>query len=355
MPPDGRWGEELGVIGETVVHRLDPARAGTVSSRRRCLCAIAVGLVAGAFSMTLSFSDFDQLWMAAHAVRAGRDPYAALHGSIWHDLYYPLPAVLLTIPWTLLPRNVAHACVAGLGLGTATYALSSRGWWALVGLISYPALDAALLAQWSPFLIAAALLPYLEWIAVAKPTTGIATVASYAMARPLRRISLSVAVSASLVCTCFVVQPDWLPRWLAAIRSARHFAPIVVRPGGALLLAALLRWRLPEARLVVLLALLPQTIAPYEALLLTLALASRREALVFSFASFAMHPFLSSGDPAVSFVMRIDHDAPIIILFLYLPVLIMILRRPNAGRVPSWIEQIAGSLPPWLRGTDLAS
>lgn len=321
------------------------------AARRRCLSAIAVGLAAAALSLTLSVSDFDQLWMAAHAIRAGHDPYSALHGSLWRDLYYPLPAVLVALPATFLPRVVAHACFAGLGLGAAAYALSSRGWWALIGLASYPALDAAQLAQWSPYFVAAALLPHIEWIAVAKPTTGIATIASYALERPLRYIWLSVAVSASIVCACFVVQPDWLSRWLAATRSAAHFAPLVVRPGGVLLLLALLRWRLAEARLLALLALVPQTIAPYEALLLTLVLRSRREALVFSLSSYAMLPFLTRV-VRTSLAARIDHDAPVLVLFLYLPVLAMVLRRPNAGRVPGWMDRAAASLPRWLRGAE---
>ena len=313
-----------------------------------------IGLVAAGLSLTEPVADFDQLWLASHAVWHGVDPYAALHGSFWRDLYYPLPAVVMAMPSALLPSVIAHACFAGLGIAAAAFALSSRGWWGLIGLASYPALDAVQLAQWSPLFVGAALLPKLEWLAIAKPTTGLATVASYAVERPARGLWFGVAVSVSIICACFIIQPDWLSRWLAATRSAEHFAPLVARPGGFLLLGALLRWRLPEARLLALLAIVPQTIAPYEALLLTLVLRSRREALVFSFASLLMIPFLVRVGGGSSLAPRIDHDAPVLILFLYLPALVMILRRPNAGRVPTSIQRAAASLPQWLRGSDVA-
>lgn len=321
---------------------------------QRCACAIAVGLAAALLSLTLPLADFDQLWLAGRAIRAGMDPYAAVHGSFWRDLYYPMPAAFIALPATLLPRVAAHACFAGLALGAAAYALSSRGWWALIGLASYPALDATLLAQWSPLFVAAGLVPNLEWIAVAKPTTGLATVLSFAIDRPLRMMWLSLVLGVSIVSACFVLQPQWVSNWLAATRSAAHFKPLVLRPGGVLLLLAAVRWRLPEARLLALLAVIPQTIAPYEALLLTLALRSRREALVFSVASFAALPLLRSVQAGVALDVRINHDAPILLLFLYLPVLVMILRRPNVGRIPRWLERPAAWLPLWLRGTDLA-
>ena len=323
---------------------------GQPTSARRALCAVSIGLAAAALSLTLSVSDFDQLWFAGNAVRAGTDPYAVLHGSFWHDLYYPLTAVVVAIPTTVLPRVEAHALFAGLGMAAAAYAVSSMGWWALIGLASYPALNAVQLAQWSPYFVAAALIPYLDWLLLVKPTTGAATVAAFAFDRPARALALSALVSSALIGASFLVEPDWPARWFSATRSAVHIAAPFVRPAGFILLAALLRWRLPEARLLALLCVLPQTMAPYEALLLILALRSRREALVFALSSYAMLPFLSTVEKAGSLAQRIQHDAPVLLLFLYLPVLIMVLRRPNVGRVPDRVERMATILPEWLRG-----
>ena len=35
---------------------------------------------------------------------------------------------------------------------------------------------------------------------------------------------------------------------------------------------------------------------------------------------------------------------------IYLPALWMILRRPNEGTVPAWLERASAVLPSWLRG-----
>jgi hypothetical protein len=39
------------------------------------------------------------------------------------------------------------------------------------------------------------------------------------------------------------------------------------------------------------------------------------------------------------------------VLLLYLPVTIMVLRRPNAGPAPRWLEHRVACLPAWLRGS----
>jgi hypothetical protein len=39
-----------------------------------------------------------------------------------------------------------------------------------------------------------------------------------------------------------------------------------------------------------------------------------------------------------------------IVIGLYLPALWMILRRPNEGAVPAWLERASAVLPGWLRG-----
>jgi hypothetical protein len=39
-----------------------------------------------------------------------------------------------------------------------------------------------------------------------------------------------------------------------------------------------------------------------------------------------------------------------IVLAMYLPVLVMVLMRPNEGTVPDWLERGSAALPRWLRG-----
>jgi hypothetical protein len=50
------------------------------------------------------------------------------------------------------------------------------------------------------------------------------------------------------------------------LAGVEHFAPLILRPGGFVMLLALLRYRDPDARLLLGLALVPQTGLAYEAL-----------------------------------------------------------------------------------------
>ena len=84
-----------------------------------------------------------------------------------------------------------------------------------------------------------------------------------------------------LVGLCFLVWPGWVPEWLASVARTPHKSHLL-RPGGFLLLLALLRWRRPEARLLAVLSLMPQTTALYEALPLALAAERKVEAAAFA-------------------------------------------------------------------------
>ena len=81
--------------------------------------------------------------------------------------------------------------------------------------------------------------------------------------------------------------------------------------------------------MIALLALVPQTAAPYEALPLALALTSKREAMMFAALSLGAVPFLTRPDSAGDLVATLEHNTPIMLGLLYLPVTLMVLRRPN--------------------------
>jgi hypothetical protein len=208
------------------------------------------------------------------------------------------------------------------------YGLTARAWWPLIALASYPALDAIRLCQWTPILAAAALLPWLGWLAAAKPTTGVVTVGSYLSRRWL---AFNVATGITLVAISFACWPHWGSEWLSAVRGAHHFVPMAARPSGALLLLALIRWRRPEARMLAMMAVVPQTVA-YDALLLALIPSNRREALAFGFLSFAAVPFIvpAAGSPD-SFVAALTHNQTVFLAALYMPALVAVLTRPNVG------------------------
>jgi len=279
------------------------------------------------------FSDFDVMWLAGRAVVAGENPYRYVLTAFHWPLHYPLPAVLVTLPFCLLPQVWAAAAWNAVGFGVLAYALTSRAWWPLLCLVTYPAVDTAQLSQWSAILTAIAVVPWLGFLSVAKPTTAGAVVLAFAH-RTARRPALywNAGIALSLIAVSFALRPAWITEWLMSVRGAYHFTPIVFRPGGFILLVALVRWRRPEARLLALMCVMPQSMAPYDAMALLLAIRTRREAIVAAWLSFASVPFLVTrvGTGAV-FTAAVEHNAPILLITLYLPALIMILRRPNVA------------------------
>jgi hypothetical protein len=54
--------------------------------------------------------------------------------------------------------------------------------------------------------------------------------------------------------------------------------------------------------------------------------------------------------PMDTFVSYVDITGDLMVALLYLPCLIMVLRRPNEGDVPSWAERAAGAIADRLPG-----
>jgi hypothetical protein len=302
----------------------------------RITLAISIGLLTFGVSLWLRLlhripvTDFDQIWIAARTVLQHRDPYLAVARGFPMPFYYPLPAAIAALPFALLPMQWAGPVFIGIGFALLSYGLLGRGAWTLASLLSLPAWHAAVICQWSPILTAAAVLPWLGWLAAAKPSTGAITTGAYFSRR---RFGFNLLVGAALIGVSFAVWPGWLREWLDALRGTQHFVPLILRPGGALLLLSLLCWRVPEARLLALSAVIPQTGAPYDALVLALVPHRRVEALAFGLLSFVAMPFLitpsRSGD---GFVRAVAHNQTVYLIALYLPALGLVLwRRYRVG------------------------
>lgn len=279
--------------------------------------------------------DLDQVWHAARAVLAGLDPYAeAGNQAEWgFPLYYPLPAILAALPLALLPLALARTLFIGLSTFLLAYALTREGPHRLWIFMSGAFLGAVAATQWSPLMTAALLLPLLAPLLVVKPNLGLA----FAAAGPGRTFYLAgLAGGGTLLAVSFAVDPLWVGRWWQAIQVAPHINPPVLLPGGFLVLAALLRWRRWDARLLVGMACVPHTTLAYEALPLLLIARGRAQTMLLSglsllvlVAQFAWDTRLPLDDPGAldAFASWARSVGTLSVWLLYLPATIIVLRR----------------------------
>ena len=278
-----------------------------------------------------STSDFEQIWVAGRAWLDGQDPYSVVPTTgTRYPLLYPFPAVLVGLPLAPLPfpwARLLWACLSGAALA---WAAARRGGGLAIALLSASFLNAIVQGQWSPLLTAAAVVPALSWVLSAKPTIGAAIILAF----PSRR---TIALAAGIFLLSLVLFPRWPWRWIDGLGAATHMVPLVLRPGGVLLLLALVRWRRPEARLLAALACVPQTLGLYETLPLFLVTRTRPQAYTLAVLSYVA-AFAQAAAVPRSEGMPLDAlfaaRWPFVLVCLYLPALTMVLlpiRRYGAG------------------------
>jgi hypothetical protein len=301
----------------------------------RIRASLAAALVAGVFVMLFFarqpvgvISDWDPALAGTKALLRGESPYAAIQMPPWPNrLLYPLPALLLTIPFTFLPRLLAQGIFAALSTAAFTYVVTRRGRWTLYFLLSGAMLWSWVDVQWAPLLIVAALTPGLSWMLAVKPTTGFALWAAYPNRKAVLGGLLFVALS-------LLVWPHWVPEWLESVSRTPH-EPHLFRPGGFLLLLGLLRWRRPEGRLLACLGLIPQTTALYETLPLALICRNRKEAAAFASLTMLAHLLFYLG-PQGPWPVGAEYQWWVLLILVYLPAIVAVLRRPNEADETDW-------------------
>jgi hypothetical protein len=108
-----------------------------------------------------------------------------------------------------------------------------------------------------------------------------------------------------------------------------------MRPGGVLLLLALIRWRAPEARLLAVMACVPHTLALYESLPLFLIPARKWDAYalaILTYVAFFLTELPPSGGSALGATP--EQRWPFMLVLVYLPVLLMVLRPRHSTDDP---------------------
>jgi hypothetical protein len=324
------------------------------SRGRRTALALAIGLLCALRAWSTAHAeakgrDLDQVLFAARVAVQGHDPYQAIgpgRAFPWENgFYYPLTAPVAVMPLAPLPRELAIALFCGLGGVALAWTLSRRSFWPLLGMAGAPLIYAVDTAQWSPLLAAAVGIPALGALYAAKPTIG----AALFVARPSRAAIIGALL---LLAVGLALQPSWPAHWLHALRETSLFAaggtpylPPVALPGGALALLCLLRWRRPEARLVAALACVPQTLLLYEAVPLALVPASRNEVLALTLSSHAALAWVRAHAPFTGPPQWVTTSGLAMIALIYVPCIVMVLRRPNEGPVPIALERLLERLP----------
>jgi hypothetical protein len=312
--------------------RIEQGVVAGLTPGRRALVALALGCFAAAVvhaghQPPVPKSDWDETWAAGRAFLDGLDPYTALaadhqSGQFSYPFVYPGPAVLVAAPFALLPLQTALWLWAGIGTAGLAWTLLSRGWWGLLGLGSAFYLHALISVQWSPLLTASVAVPALGFVWAAKPTIGAALFAGW----PSRAALIGGGV---IVVLSLILMPGWIPRFLAASLAMPHTTPPAGRAGGFLLLLSFLRWRRPEARMLGVLALVPQTTLLYEMVPLLLIPRTWREMLLLVGLSLIVGVLALQQDPSHHLTAAITTLWPVFLLLIYLPCLILVLRREN--------------------------
>jgi hypothetical protein len=213
--------------------------------------------------------------------------------------------------------------------------------WALAALLSAPAFQTVSLVQWSGWLACGAMVPWFGWAIACKPNAGLPVLAA---SRHNRDAIIGMATAVALTLIAFALQPRWVSDWLTAIRGQPHFTPYMLRPGGFLMLLALLRWRRPEARWLIATACVPGTPGIQEAIVFFTWPLSFRQLLVLGLLS---HGALWVGVLARQrgdFYSYVGVASIANLVFIYLPALFIVLRRPNEGNVPRVLDRLISPL-----------
>ncbi len=275
-----------------------------MSQRQRIFLSILIGCASTIVSFILlhmhgfGAGDFTPSFEGAKALLHGKDPYTnpafGIDKPYPHDvpLLYPLPAVIIALPFTIFSRYLAGALFFGIGSGALAFGITRDGYSRLPLFLSAPFFVAAWVAQWSPLIMAAFLLPWILPLAFAKPNLGVALGAAYPNVRLFAAAVVVYALS-------LFVLPTWPLEWLHNLGQSHHLPPIMILPGyvfsdhlplililpAIALLYSAVAWRRPAGRLLLVMSLVPQLSFFYDQLPVWLIPRTLRQSMFLTLSS----------------------------------------------------------------------
>lgn len=286
--------------------------------------------------------DYTWYWRAARALLDGHSPYDVIKpvGPYPFDtgFNYPMTTAMLMVPLAQMNPALGAAVLMGIGTFLLAFGITRDGFSRLPIFGSVPFFVCLESAQLAPLITAAALVPAVSWLSSMKPNIGLASVA-YNPA--FKVIVLNIAV----VLISIAMFPHWPGEWINALRNrtpGNYGSPLFL-PAGFLMLLSLIRWRRPEARLLAVMSIVPQSLLFTDQLMLWLVPKTRNESMILSILSLpAMFVGVMHVGPNPNVASYTRTMGPAILALIYLPCLIMVLRRPNEGDIPQWPRLLRG-------------
>lgn len=321
-----------GANDPTAAHRLAFAVVVTL---------LAVFLVLKEFSLSpVLHSDFGPVWFAARAVLHGGDPYLLIgpgreFGWSWR-MTYPATAIVSMLPFGFIPTEAAATTVfSAMSAFLLAWGATRDGWHRVPAFVSVSFVIAAAVGQWSMLLSASLFTPLLAAFWCAKPTIGFAILASE---RRRRAIVISVAAACVLLAISLILLPHWPQDWLPVVMSSHEFKSPVRYPGGFLIPLVLYRWRNPQAWLLCMLALVPQSPGVYDLLIILFAVPKTYHQSALLSISATTGAFAQNLAPVADYHAWMMFRGFIVVVTCYLPAAGIILWS-HAGEVPSFARR----------------
>jgi len=232
------------------------------------------------------------------------------------------------MPLAALSVPAARIAFSTLGGGVLGFALGRDDFRRIGLVLSAAFLIAVSRNQWSLFFSAAYFTPWAAVFLAAKPNMALAFVAGSESWRRLRWI---LGVGATVAVISLIARPTWPLEWFVSLKSMRYIVSPIMRPWAFVYALALLKWRRADARIFLALVCVPQTPSLYDLLPLYVITRTSREVSLLSLLTYVLFlsiVVLGPFDTFEHYAYRLGYLSTFLI---YVPVLVMILRRPNVS------------------------
>jgi hypothetical protein len=186
----------------------------------------------------------------ARELLSGQDPYDRVFNV--NNVPYPLPAMLLGVPFAWMDDLTAGALFIGLSSGLLAFAITRDGkYWRLFAFLSYPYFECIKDVQYAPLVMSMVFYSDLLPLVLVKPQIAIA--AAF-WKRPTRR---GILLTVGVLIISLLIYPLWPLRWLTSIGSFGGYVPVLLF-GGPILLLSAFNLHKPAGRFLLAFSILPK-------------------------------------------------------------------------------------------------